>query len=126
VGDLRSAWQANQQPYEALFERVGALVQTARRLLEAGQPHKLGPLMDENHACLQEMGVSSPQLDRLVQAARQAGAAGAKLSGGGRGGNMIALVDSGTAGQVAAALRAAGAQHTLTTQVSQAEASLER
>ena len=51
--------------------------------------------MDENHALLQEIGVSCPELDALVAAARAAGALGAKLSGGGRGGNMIALGDRG-------------------------------
>ena len=51
--------------------------------------------MDENHALLQEIGVSCPELDALVAAARAAGALGAKLSGGGRGGNMIALVTDG-------------------------------
>ena len=49
--------------------------------------------MDENHRLLQEIGVSCPELDALVAAARAAGALGAKLSGGGRGGNMIALVN---------------------------------
>ncbi len=53
----------------------------------------LGPLMNDNHQVLQQMDVSSPELDTLVEAAREAGALGAKLSGGGRGGNMIALVE---------------------------------
>ena len=65
--------------------------------------------MDENHALLQEIGVSCPELDALVAAARAAGALGAKLSGGGRGGNMIALVTEETASEVADALRSAGA-----------------
>jgi mevalonate kinase len=49
--------------------------------------------MDENHHALQQLGVSTPTLDHLVQAAKTAGALGAKLSGGGLGGHMIALVD---------------------------------
>ena len=71
--------------------------------------------MDENHALLQEIGVSCPELDALVAAARAAGALGAKLSGGGRGGNMIALVTEATASQVADALRAAGAVRVIVT-----------
>jgi mevalonate kinase len=67
---------------------------------------------------LQEMTVSSPELDRLVSAARKAGASGAKLSGGGRGGNMIALVEHERAEEVASALMAAGAKQTLITTVS--------
>ena len=78
---------------------------------------ELGPLMDENHRLLQAMGVSSPELDALCQAARDAGAAGAKLSGGGRGGNMIALAPAGRAETIASALLAAGAVRTIVTDV---------
>ena len=78
----------------------------------------LGPLMDQNHALLQELTVSSGDLDRLVDAARRSGALGAKLSGGGRGGNMIALVHPKQAEAVAQALRQAGARHTIITTIS--------
>jgi mevalonate kinase len=78
----------------------------------------LGVLMDENHALLQQMTVSSPELDHLVDTARKAGALGAKLSGGGRGGNMIALVDPEIAENVSLALKEAGAKNTIITQVS--------
>jgi mevalonate kinase len=73
--------------------------------------------MDENHAYLQQMIVSSPELDNLVSTARQAGALGAKLSGGGRGGNMIALAEEDTAPRIAEALLSAGAKRTIITQV---------
>jgi mevalonate kinase len=73
--------------------------------------------MNKNQECLVEMGVSSVELDRLVEAARAAGALGAKLSGGGRGGNMIALVDPASATTVQKALEAAGAVYTLVTKV---------
>jgi mevalonate kinase len=63
------------------------------------------------------MTVSSPALDRLVQAAREAGALGAKLSGGGRGGNMIALVSPHTTEAVASVLRTAGAKNTIVTEI---------
>jgi mevalonate kinase len=74
--------------------------------------------MNQNHALLQEMTVSSPELDSLVEAAKHAGALGAKLSGGGRGGNMIALVEKEKAGEVSSALIAAGAKTTIVTHVS--------
>ena len=64
------------------------------------------------------MTVSSPELDRLVSAARSAGALGAKLSGGGRGGNMIALVNVNLAKSVAKSMLEAGAQRVIITQVS--------
>ena len=119
VGELRRLWQADPQPYERLFDQAGELASFARRLIEAGRPLELGSLMDANHAVLQGMGVSSPELDRLVQAARRAGALGAKLSGGGRGGNMIALAHPEQAPGVAAALTAAGATRVIITEVEQ-------
>ena len=60
--------------------------------LMSGNHSQLGVLMTENHKLLRDLTVSSPLLDNLVDSAIQAGALGAKLSGGGRGGNMIALV----------------------------------
>ena len=77
----------------------------------------LGELMDHNHEFLQQMTVSSPELDVLVYAARKAGALGAKLSGGGRGGNMIALVDPASAESVAEGLMSAGAKRTIITEI---------
>ena len=57
------------------------------------------------------------QLDQLVIAARDAGALGAKLSGGGRGGNMIALATAENTPNVSLAIRSSGAINTITTQV---------
>ena len=76
--------------------------------------------MNENHDLLREMGVSSPELDRLVSAAREAGALGAKLSGAGRGGNMIALA-AGRADDIAQALREAGAIGIIVTNICELE-----
>ena len=117
VGDLRRLWQAHPDRCEPLFDATGKIARSARLLLERGQPEALGPLMDENHRLLIEMGVSCPELDRLVEAARQAGALGAKLSGGGRGGNMIALASPDTTPQVAQALEDVGAARVITTRV---------
>jgi mevalonate kinase len=118
VGDLRKLWEANQPKWEVVFDQVGGLARTARAVIEKGDTDKLGSLMDQNHALLQEMTVSSPELDVLVTVAREAGALGAKMSGGGRGGNMIALAPLEQADEIARALQRAGAQHTITTQVS--------
>lgn len=117
VADVRARWQAEPDRYEALFQAAGAIAQAGRYLIETGRPDSLGPLLDNNHQMLQEMGVSSPDLDRLVAAARQAGALGAKLSGGGRGGNMIALVTTAAADSVRLALTAAGAVRVVSTRV---------
>ena len=81
----------------------------ARQAIESGTIEALGSLMNQNHALLQQLTVSSPELDNLVDAALSAGASGAKLSGGGRGGNMIALVTPATAASVRDHLLRAGA-----------------
>lgn len=117
VNAVRHAWMADPAGYEALFDRAGAIAQTARTLLESGELDRLGSLMDENQRILVEMGVSSPELDHLVQAARESGAQGAKLSGGGWGGNMIALVEPQRVEEVAAALQENGAVRTLVTRI---------
>jgi mevalonate kinase len=117
VGDVRKAWEADRARYEAHFDRIGSIVEQARAAIEAGEVEVLGPLMDVNHALLCDIGVSSAELDRLVAAARRAGAKGAKLVGGGRGGNMIALVDEGTQEAVRQALLDAGAKGVIVTRV---------
>jgi mevalonate kinase len=117
VGDVRGLWMQDPARWEAVFDKVGEIVIEARRAIEGGNPHQLGALMDANHALLQEMTVSCPALDGLVAAARSAGALGAKLSGGGRGGNMIALVEKENAPQVCEALQNAGAKSVLVTVV---------
>jgi mevalonate kinase len=117
VGDVRRAWQADHQTYERLFAAVGSIAKTAQQAIKSGHPKWLGPLMDENQELLQDMGVSSPELDRLVNAAKKAGALGAKLSGGGRGGNMIALVATDQVEAISLALQTAGAVRTISTEV---------
>jgi len=117
VGDVRAAWQTDHQTYERLFATAGSIAKTARQAIEGGHPNWLGPLMDENHQLLQEMEVSSPELDHLVRTAKDAGALGAKLSGGGRGGNMIALAEEDQAEAVAEALRVAGAVRVIVTRI---------
>jgi mevalonate kinase len=117
VGDVRHLWIEDKSRWEIVFDKIGEISFTARRAIEAGKPELLGDLMNENHALLQTLTVSSPELDTLVQAAVDAGAWGAKLSGGGRGGNMIALVDAGIAETISSSLIEVGAKNTIITQV---------
>ena len=118
VEDVRRLWMTDKPRWETVFDKIGEISLAARRAIEAGKDELLGELMNQNHALLQELTVSSKELDRLVEAARDAGAMGAKLSGGGRGGNMIALVEPDNIEPVARSLKDAGARNTLVTQVS--------
>ncbi len=115
VGDVRKAWLADNTALDAVFDAIGEITRSARRAIAEGQIQILGGLMNENHALLRKLDVSSPELDNLVEAARQSGALGAKLSGGGRGGNMIALTEADRIEQVSQALREAGARNIITT-----------
>jgi mevalonate kinase len=117
VGDVRRQWQAEPARFEILFDGCGRIANTARSAIETGDSAHIGRLMTANQALLEEMTVSSPELERLVAAALAAGALGAKLSGAGRGGNMIALVDDDSETAVHEALISAGAKSVLTTTI---------
>ncbi|MFZ5858820.1 MAG: mevalonate kinase [Chloroflexota bacterium] len=118
VGDVRMLWEADKTKWEKVFDEVGEIVRAAKERIENGDWRSLGALMDTNHSLLQQLTVSSPELDSLVESARRSGASGAKLSGGGRGGNMIALVEKDKAAQVAEALLSAGARRAIITEIS--------
>ena len=118
VGEVRKLWEADKHKWESTFDEIGEIVKQARQAIKSGEWEMLGELMNKNHALLQELTVSSPELDQLVEGARNAGALGAKLSGGGRGGNVIALVQPEIAEAVSSSLKEAGAKNTIITQVS--------
>jgi mevalonate kinase len=117
VGDLRRRYEAEPARYNPLFDRAGEIAMSARRSIEQGRSEMLGRMLDENHTVLQDLGVSCPELDRLVSAAREGGALGAKLSGAGWGGNIIALVTEETRGRVDMMLRLAGATRVIVTEI---------
>ncbi len=117
VADVRRLYENEPERVGAIFTRIGEIVENARAGIESGKIEIIGQLMDDNHALLRALTVSSPELDRLCDAAHAAGASGAKLSGAGRGGNIIALAAPDRATVVADALRRAGAQHVIQTLV---------
>ncbi len=118
VQDVRRRWLEAQEEYESLFDQIGEISRKARVAIEKGPIDSIGALMSQNQRLLQALDVSSPELDRLAAAALAAGAAGAKLCGGGRGGNMIALAEADSAARIAAALHEAGAVNTIITTIS--------
>lgn len=119
VADIHLAWQAEPQRYEAMFDNISEIVHAARDAIEAGRVEEVGALMNENHQILAQMGVSSPELEALIAVACKAGALGAKLCGGGRGGNMIALVKQQDIASLTKALINAGAAGTISTRIGQ-------
>lgn len=99
----------NPGKYDALFEQAEALALIGRKALLAFELKKVGELMNQNHRLLQEIEVSHEKLDMLVNIAIKEGAYGAKLTGGGGGGCMVALTPGkGLQERVAKALENAG------------------
>ncbi len=88
-----------------VYRAAGALVERAAVHLERGEFEALGRLMNVNHGLLSAVGVSTVEIEELVYRAREAGALGAKLTGAGGGGFIVALAWRESAGKVAEALR---------------------
>ncbi|HHH82783.1 MAG TPA: mevalonate kinase [Chloroflexi bacterium] len=107
---LRQRWERDSDTYERLFDAIGEISRDALEALQAGELARIGSLMDANQSLLESLGVSLPELERLTDAARQAGALGAKLSGAGQGGIMVALTLPESASLVEAALLDHGAE----------------
>ncbi|MEM2935656.1 MAG: mevalonate kinase [Candidatus Bathyarchaeia archaeon] len=91
VAQVRKIRERHPSIFNPLIKAGGKIVLCAMEALKRGDLNTLGELMNINHAMLSAVGVSNEALDRLVHAARKAGALGAKLTGAGGGGCMIAL-----------------------------------
>ncbi len=107
VGLLGERVQAFPEVYRPVLDAIGALVRSARPALEKGDWGLLGRLMTMNHGLLRALGVSTPELDRLVERALSAGAHGAKLSGAGGGGAAVVIAGDDPT-PVVESLRSAG------------------
>ena len=107
VGMLRRRHPSIINP---IIKAGGLIVEEALKALVDGDLETLGELMNINHGLLYSVGVSSKELDRLIYAARGAGALGAKLTGAGGGGCMVALTRRERLIQVADAVKRAGGE----------------
>jgi mevalonate kinase len=117
VADVRAAWQRDPERYERLFDRIGAVADEARRAIEDGDVRSLGALMNANQRLLRQLALSAPELETLIDVALSEGAGGAKLSGGGRGGNVIAAIEPAHAERIRRAWLAVGAVNVIVTRV---------
>jgi len=91
VAGVKGRKEQNPEKYKEIFDRADNIAYLAKNALLNEDYQGLGKLMNENHKLLQQIEVSSRELDFLVKLARDQGALGAKLTGGGLGGNIIAL-----------------------------------
>ncbi|MCJ7513321.1 MAG: mevalonate kinase [Anaerolineales bacterium] len=117
VAHVRARLQHSPRQTQSAFDSIHQLVERGALAVQSGDLEDLGGCMSANHAQLQALGVSTPVLDQLVAAAQEAGALGAKLSGAGMGGNVVALVPLSSTAAVTQALRQAGAARILQTEV---------
>jgi hydroxymethylglutaryl-CoA reductase len=107
VARVRASWQQYPDRYESLFDQIGQLTTIGHDALQEGRLEELGELMNLCHGYLNALQLSTPELEELVHIARRHGAIGAKLTGGGGGGSMIALCPDAT-NAVQKAFEAAG------------------
>ena len=82
------------------FDAIHTLVKNARLAVEAGDVRAIGQLLDLNQMLLSGLFVSTPEIEQMCASARTAGALGAKLTGAGGGGCVVALVEDAARGEV--------------------------
>jgi len=112
VEQVRQWRGGNGTRFEGFCQLADEMAEKAVAALCNGEPMALAPLLNNNHAMLREIGVSSEVLDRLVASALDAGAIGAKLTGAGIGGSVIVLLkDKSQRESITSALLDAGARH---------------
>ncbi|MFD9393227.1 mevalonate kinase [Streptomyces sp. NPDC060000] len=109
---LRAGFERQAGAQERFVRRATRLVEEARQALADGRPEELGSHLTDYHELLRAAGLSTARIDALVEAALAAGALGAKITGGGLGGCVLALARPEGAGQVIRRLREAGAVQT--------------
>lgn len=108
VSKVRKLIETKKSRMQKIIEAGGKVASRLGEALSDGDLKRVGDLMNENHSLLRKIGVSHDRLDVFVDRARKAGALGAKLTGGGNGGCMIALVDNGSRKRVSDAIRQLG------------------
>ncbi|HLR31104.1 MAG TPA: mevalonate kinase, partial [Fodinibius sp.] len=91
---IRKAREKHPEWYDDIFARMNELSLASGEAIESGNLARLGHLMNLNHGYLNTLSVSCPQVEELIDIARNNGALGAKITGGGGGGAMIALCGS--------------------------------
>ena len=95
---LRHKWDWSRQPqmWRCVKDDIDELVLKSVTAIQNNDFASLGQMMNICQGLLNALQVSTPELERLIELAREAGALGAKLTGGGGGGAMVALVDDGS------------------------------
>jgi hydroxymethylglutaryl-CoA reductase len=107
VAMVRRAWETHRSRYDGIFDQIATLTTAGVEALKNAHFQELGELMNLCHGYLNALQLSTPELEELIHIARANGALGAKLTGGGGGGSMVALCPDNQ-DQIAKAMEAAG------------------
>ena len=94
VAHVKTQWKQNKSVFERLFNEIDTLVLESVQAIQNNDFKHLGQLMNVNQGLLNAMQISTPELERLIMIARDAGAMGAKMTGGGGGGAIVAITDN--------------------------------
>ena len=94
VSEVRHLKEENPDKFEKIFHEYKILAEQAKKALLKGDITSIGNLMNQNHKLLQKITVSGKVNDKLVDIALENGAIGAKMTGTGRGGLVIALASN--------------------------------
>jgi galactokinase/mevalonate kinase-like predicted kinase len=114
---LRERWLEGDSAVVAAYERITEIARMGKKALMLEDWHTIADLMNENHAIQRDLGGSGEPNERLIAAALEVGAPGAKLAGAGDGGTIIALWLKEDATPLEAALHQAGAIATYRLQI---------
>lgn len=98
IEEVRKFKEGNDEKFMQLMDEASELVYKGAKSIEKGKVEELGLFMNQNQVLLSEIGVSLEKNDEVVGLMRDAGAIGAKLTGGGGGGSCVALVRDKIAG----------------------------
>ncbi len=91
VADVKRIKEQNPKKFGQIFDKYNDVAFKAREAVVGNKLEKIGKFMNENQELLRQIEVSSPELEDMIEVALNQGAYGAKLTGTGRGGNMVAL-----------------------------------
>lgn len=109
VAMVHKAWENNKALYNRIFREIDELALETVDAIEKHDLKQLGELMNVNQGLLNALQVSSQELEQLINIARRNGALGAKLTGSGGGGAMVAIsTDREEAEHIAHAIRKSG------------------
>ena len=111
VSSVKRFKDRNETLFESLAKQASEICLQAWTAIESGKCEKIGELMNENQIILQQIGVSHHKAQKIIDLCNKAGAIGAKITGAGGGGAVIALAASKMESvKIASQVKAAGYQ----------------